>query len=73
MLTITNEKFIRFENGTSVVVAELNVDTKAELPEVDDIEGRTLHQGSTALIITEGKLAILGGDDKWYVYGEVFS
>lgn len=72
MLTIHNEKYIRYADSKNVseVVAEIFVDTSDELPAVDGIEGYTLLQGSTALIITENKIAILAGDGKWYIGGE---
>ena len=66
MLTIRSEYFIKYVNGSSEIRAEIDVDTVDELPEVDSIGGRILHQGSTALIIKEGKLAVLSGDGKWY-------
>ena len=69
-MTIRNESFLRFNGDLSEVIAEINVDTADELPEVDGISGRILHQGSTALIIKEGKLAVLSGDGHWYVNGE---
>lgn len=75
MITIGNEKYLRYagSEGVSEVIAEIDVDTSAELPEVDGISGRVLHQGSTALIIKEGKLAVLAGDGKWYINGEAIS
>ena len=74
MLTFKQENFISFDKtgDKSVVTAEIYVDTADELPEIDGINGRILHQGSTALIIKEGKLAVLSGDGKWYgVSGEI--
>lgn len=57
-------------NERSHIIAEIFVDTLDELPAVDGIEGYTLLQGSSALIITENKLAVLAGDGKWYINGE---
>ena len=54
-------------NERSRIIAEIFVDTLDELPAVDGIEGYTLLQGSSALIITENRLAVLAGDGKWYV------
>ena len=72
MLTIRSEYFIKYVNGSSEIIAEINVDTSNELPEIDSISGRILHQGSTALIIKEGRLAVLSGDGKWYgISGEI--
>ena len=70
-MTIRNESFLRFNGDLSEVIAEINVDTADELPEVNEIPGRILHQGSTALIIKEGRLAVFSGDGHWYVNGEV--
>lgn len=64
-LTIRNEEHIKYSSGRTVVRAEIDVDTAAELPAVTGISGKKLHQGSTALIITEGKLVILTGNGKW--------
>ncbi|MCM1528599.1 MAG: hypothetical protein NC093_01220 [Alistipes sp.] len=76
MITIRNEKFIRFvtgENGEKrpAFIAELDIDTSAELPKANVINGRILLQGSSALIITENKLAVLAGNGNWYADGEV--
>lgn len=57
-------------NERSRIIAEIFVDTLDELPTVEGIEGYTLLQGSSALIITENRLAVLAGDDKWYINGE---
>ncbi|MDE7363334.1 MAG: hypothetical protein K2N27_00375 [Ruminococcus sp.] len=70
MITIRNEKFYCFNENKSESVMQIDVDIRDELPEIDGISGRILHQGSTALIITEGKIAVLGGDRKWYINGE---
>lgn len=69
-MTIRNEKFYCFNENKSESVMQIDVDTREELPEIDGISGRILHQGSTALIITEGKVAVLGGDGNWYINGE---
>ena len=69
-MTIRNERFLRFSGNLSEIVAEIDVDTADELPETDGISGRILHQGSTALIIKEGRIAVLSGDGHWYVNGE---
>ena len=71
MMTIRNEKFYCFNENKSESVMQIDVDTRDELPEIDGISGRILHQGSTALIISAGKIAVLGGDGKWYINGEV--
>lgn len=69
-MTVRNETFLRLNGNLSEIIAEIDVDTVDELPEIDGISGRILHQGSTALIIKEGRLAILAGDGKWYINGE---
>ncbi len=68
MLTVRQENFISFdETGKkSIVTAQIDVDTADELPEVDGIPGRILHQGSKALVIREGWTAVLGSDGRWY-------
>ena len=75
MLSIRREKFIKFAGTSpldgSVVRAEIDVDTADELPETDGISGRILHQDSTALIIREGRVAILSGDGHWHINGEM--
>ena len=75
MLSVRREKFIKFASNSpldnSVVRAEIDVDTADELPETDGISGRILHQGSTALIITEGRVAVLSGDGHWYINREM--
>ncbi len=71
MTTIRTENFLNFtSDGRSEVIAELDVDAASELPAADGLENRILHQGSMALIIGEGKVAVLGGDGAWYVNGE---
>ncbi|MDE7365084.1 MAG: hypothetical protein K2N27_09440 [Ruminococcus sp.] len=70
MMTIRNEKFYCFNENKSESVMQVDVDTRSELPEIDGIPGKILHQGSTALIISEGKIAVLGGDGNWYINGE---
>ena len=42
MLSIINEKFIRFEDGKPTVFAELCVDTAEELPTAGSLSDRTL-------------------------------
>lgn len=74
MLSINKLEFISYAQNAdeqSGVIAEIFVDTSDELPTVDGIDGYTLHQGSSALIISENRLAILSGDGKWYSNGEV--
>lgn len=55
MLSIINEKFIRFEDGKPTVFAELCVDTAEELPTAGSLSDRTLAQGSVAWDISNGE------------------
>lgn len=73
MLAIQNEKYIRYADAENVseVIAEIFVDTSDELPAANSIKGKLLLQGSSALIITESRIAVLSGDGKWYANGEV--
>ncbi len=70
MLTIRKEKFIGFASDSgrgelSEVAVEIDVDTSDELPAVDGIKGRLLHQGSVARIIKEKRTVVLSGEGKW--------
>ncbi len=65
MVTILKERFRSFEDSKSVVVAELAVDVKTDLPVPDGISGRVLSQGTLAWEITTGELYGLGSDGKW--------
>ena len=77
MMTLRSEYFIKHAPETelnekkSVIRAEIDVDTADELPETYGIPGRILHQGSSAFIIKEGRLAVLAGDGHWYENGEM--
>lgn len=70
MINIRKENFVRFkdtENGmVSVVKAELDCDTAADLPAADGIEGRELLMGSIAWDISTGDFYGLGSDGAWY-------
>lgn len=74
-MTINNEKFVQFAENSdgkvSEIISEIIVDTTDELPEIDGIPGKLLHQGSSALIAKEGRIAILSGDGHWYVNREM--
>lgn len=70
MLTIRKEKYIGFANGSgqkelSEVIVDIDVDASDELPAVDGIKGRLLHQGSVARIIKEKRTVVLSGEGKW--------
>ena len=65
MVTILKERFRSFEDSKSVVVAELAVDAKADLPVPSGISGRILSHGTLAWEITTGDFYGLGSDGKW--------
>ena len=65
MLSIRNEKFIEFNNGISVVIAEIQVDSAEELPETNGISGRILFQGSIAWDISSGDFYGLTSTGEW--------
>lgn len=65
MVTILKEKFRSFEDSKSVVVAELAVDAKTDLPVPSGISGRILSHGTLAWEITTGDFYGLGSDGKW--------
>lgn len=68
MITIRHATMIYLDTKTFVktVVADIDCDTVDDIPSVDGLSGYILHQGSVADIITEGKIAKLAGDGKWY-------
>ena len=65
MLVILKEKFVSFDEGLSVVIAELAVDSKTELPTESGIEGRKLSPASLAWEISTGEFYGFGSDGKW--------
>lgn len=65
MLSIINEKFIRFEDGKPTVFAELCVDTAEELPTAESLSDRTLAQGSVAWDISNGEFYALKSTGEW--------
>lgn len=75
MITILKERFRSFEEGRSVVTAEIAVDAKTDLPAADGIGGRILSQGSIAWEISTGALFGFGSDGKWVDQssGEVYA
>jgi hypothetical protein len=74
MLTILKEKFRSFDGERSLVIAELAVDTKTELPTSEGVEGRVISHGTIAWEISTGDLYGFGGDGKWVnqATGEVY-
>ena len=65
MITILKEKFMSFEDTRSVVLAELAVDEKTDLPTAAGIDGRILSQGTLAWEISTGILYGLTGSGIW--------
>ena len=74
MLTILKEKFRSFDGERSLVIAELAVDTKTELPTSEGVEGSVISHGTIAWEISTGDLYGFGGDGKWVnqATGEVY-
>ena len=65
MITILKEKFVSFDEGVSVVIAELAVDSKTELPAADGLEGRKLSPASLAWEVSTGEFYGFGSDGSW--------
>ena len=65
MLTVRSEEFVRFEDGKAVVRAVLEVASPEEIPTIDGIEGRILHQGSLAWDVTSGEVYALSSGGTW--------
>lgn len=65
MITILKERFRSFEEGRSVVTAEIAVDVRTDLPAADGIEGRILSQGSIAWEISTGTLYGFNSSGEW--------
>ncbi|WP_028518303.1 hypothetical protein [Ruminococcus flavefaciens] len=65
MLTILKEKFMSYNGERSLVIAELAVDTKTELPAEDGVNGRLISHGTIAWEISTGNIYGFGGDGKW--------
>ncbi|MBP5580369.1 MAG: hypothetical protein J6X85_01000 [Ruminococcus sp.] len=74
MITILKEKFVSFDEGLSVVITELAVDSRAELPTAEVLEGRKLSPASLAWEIRTGEFYGFGSDGKWVnqTTGEVY-
>lgn len=65
MVSIRNEKFVKYEDNLSVVRVRINVDSADELPETDDFSGKILYQGSTARDLSTGDLYALTSEGEW--------
>lgn len=69
MRTLRKQQHIRFHGNKDLVRAEIDVDDFDELPEVEDIDGLILAQGSTAHVINDGALYELNGEGEWKKQG----
>ena len=65
MLTVLKERFMSFDGQRAVIIAEIAVDTKTELPTADGIAGRTLAQGTLAWEISTGEFYGLKSNGTW--------
>ena len=64
---IISEKFIRYSDGKAIVLANIGMDSTADLPETNAFEGRLLEKGSVAHDIDTGDCYCLnssGGMEK---------
>ena len=65
MISVKNEKFVKYEDGVSAVIMRINVDSAQELPETDDFSGKILYQGSTARDLSTGDFYALTSSGEW--------
>lgn len=65
MYWIRNERFISYISGRAVVLADVEMDSAADLPDVDDFDGRTLAKGSIAHDISTGDFYSLNSSGDW--------
>ena len=65
MYWIRNERFISYSSGRAVVLADVEMDSAADLPDVDDFDGRTLAKGSIAHDISTGDFYSLNSSGDW--------
>lgn len=72
MIAIKNKRYITHAlraSDRSLIEAELWVDSVAELPTMDGIEGYILAQGSIAYAIRSGEIYVMDSDGTWYKSG----
>lgn len=62
---INNERFIRYSEGKAVIVANIGMDTNADLPDADAYDGRILDKGSVAHDIENGDYYCLNSLGIW--------
>lgn len=75
MITILKERFMSFNGERSLVVAELAVDAKTDLPDENGVDGRVISQGTLAWEIGTGDIYGFRSDGKWVnqCTGEVYA
>ena len=66
MITVRESIFMYFDNGVSVDLMELEVDSVQSLPESDFIQGHRLCQGSLAHDISTGDFYSMDSTGTWY-------
>ena len=66
MITVRESKFIKFENGVSVEIIELDIGSASELPTPDFIDGKYLYQGSIAHDVSTGDFYCIDSEGTWY-------
>ena len=72
MIAIKNKRYITHAlraSDRSLIEAELWVDSAAELPVIDGIEGYTLAQGSIAYAIRSGEIYVMDSEGTWHKSG----
>ncbi|MCR5707920.1 MAG: hypothetical protein K6G82_06570 [Ruminococcus sp.] len=62
---IISEKFIRYSDGKAIVLANIGMDSTADLPETNAFEGRLLEKGSVAHDIDTGDCYCLNSSGVW--------
>ena len=66
MITVRESRFIKFEDGVSVEMMELDVGSASELPEADFMEDHLLYQGSIAHDVSTGDFYCIDSEGTWY-------
>lgn len=62
---IKNERFISYNKGRAVVLADVEMDAAGDLPEVNAFSGRLLAKGSVAHDINTGEYYCLNSSGIW--------
>ncbi len=65
MKWIRNEKFISYNSGRAVVLADVEADAVSDLPAANAFDGRTLAKGSIAHVIATGDFYSLNSSSTW--------